>query len=128
MAVRGDREGLTYLEQAVARSASPPGWYYHLIAVFAYLDGDYARALAAAEKSSRSGSAIGLSLAAISHAKLGEMEAARAELAAMAEAWPLMGRDPTAAYRTHHPTDAIVEVLVAGLRDAGWTEPSAASQ
>jgi hypothetical protein len=33
LAVRGDREGLEYLQQAVARSANPPGWYYHLIAV-----------------------------------------------------------------------------------------------
>ena len=123
MAVRGDREGLAYLEQAVARSADPPGWYYHLIAVYAYLDGDYTRALAAAEKSSRSGSAIGLSLAAISHAKLGDMEAARAELAAMARVWPLMARDPAAAYRMHHADDVIVAALVEGLRAAGWTAP-----
>ena len=127
LAVRGDREGLAYLEQAVARSADPPGWYYHLIAIYAYLDGDYARALAAAEKSSRSGSAIGLSLAAMSHAKLGDMDAARSELAAMAEAWPMMGRDPAAAYRVHHADDAIVEKLVEGLRAAGWTAPDEAS-
>jgi TolB-like protein/tetratricopeptide (TPR) repeat protein len=127
MAVRGDREGLAYLEQAVARSADPPGWYYHLIAVYAYLDGEYARALAAAEKSARFGSAVGLSLAAMSHAKLGDTETARAELAAMAEAWPLLGRDPAAAYRMHHPTDAIVEALVEGLRAAGWAAPDEAS-
>lgn len=128
LAVRGDwDEGLPFLEQAIARSASPPGWYFHLISIHAYLTGDYAAALAAAEKSSKSGSAIGLSLAAISHAKLGEMDAARAELVAMAEAWPLLGRDPAAAYRTHHADDAIVTALVAGLRGAGWTAPSAPS-
>jgi TolB-like protein len=127
LAVRGDREGLDYLEQAVTRSANPPGWYYHLIAVHAFLDGDYARALAAAEKSSKHGSAVGLSIAAMSHAKLGDTEMARAELAAMAEAWPLLWRDPAAAYRMHHPTDAIVEGLVEGLREAGWTPPEDAS-
>ncbi len=126
LAVRGDREGLDYLEQAVARSANPPGWYFQLIAIYAYLDGDYARALAAAEKSATSGS-VGLSLAAMSHAKLGDMETARVSLAAMAEAWPLLGRDPAAAYRMHHASDAIVEALVEGLREAGWTPPDAAS-
>ena len=127
LAVRGNREGLEYLEQALARSADPPGWYHNLIAVYAYLDGDYARALAAAEISATSGSAVGMSFAAMSHAKLGDMEAARDALAAMAEAWPLLGRDPAAAYRMHHPTDAIVEALVEGLRDAGWTAPDEAS-
>jgi TolB-like protein/tetratricopeptide (TPR) repeat protein len=127
LAVRGDREGLDYLEQAVARSANPPGWYFQLIAVYAYLDGDYARALAAAERSSKAGSAVGLSLAAMSHAKLGDMETARAELAAMAEAWPLLGRDPAAAYRMHHATDEIVAGLVEGLREAGWTPPDEGS-
>jgi hypothetical protein len=112
----------------VARSANPPGWYHHLIAIHAYLDGDYARALAETETSSASGSAIGPSLAAMSHAKLGDMEAARADLAAMAEAWPLLARDPAAAYGTHHTSDEIVEALVAGLRAAGWTPPDEASE
>ena len=61
LAVRGNREGLDYLEQAIARSANPPGWYFQLIAVYAYLDGDYARALEAAEKSATVGSPVGLS-------------------------------------------------------------------
>ena len=127
LAVRGNREGLEYLEQALARSADPPGWYHNLIAVYAYLDGDYARALTAAEISATSGSSVGMSFAAMSHAKLGDMEAARDALAAMAEAWPLLGRDPAAAYRMHHATDAIVEALVEGLREAGWTAPDRAS-
>lgn len=122
LAVRGNREGLTYLEQAVARSANAPGWYYTLLSIYAYLDGDYARALDTAEKSTN---AVGLSLAAMSHAKLGDVEAARANLEAMAEVWPLLGRDPAAAYRTHHTSDAIVNALVQGLREAGWTPPDA---
>ena len=127
IAVRGDREGLDYLDQAIARSANPPGWYSHLIAVYAYLDGDYARALEAAEKSAVVGSAMGLSFAAISHAKLGNTEAAQDALAAMTAAWPLMGRDPATAYRMHQANDKIVEALVAGLREAGWTPPYGAS-
>jgi TolB-like protein/Tfp pilus assembly protein PilF len=128
LAVRGDREGLDYLQRAVARSVNPPGWYYHLIAVYAYLDGDYARALTAAEKSSKSGSAVGLSLAAINQAKLGNMEAARDALVGMAEAWPLLGRDPAAAYRIHHATEPMIEALVEGLRFAGWAPPDDTKQ
>jgi hypothetical protein len=46
----------------------------------------------------------------------------------MAEALPLIGRDPAAAYRIHQANDEIVEALVAGLREAGWTPPEEASQ
>jgi TolB-like protein len=127
LAVRGNREGLEYLHQAIARSANPLDWYYHMIAVYAYLDGDYARALSAAEKSSTSGSSLGLSFAAMSYAKLGDMEAAHDALTAMAETWPLMGRDPAAAYRAYGTEELIVEALVEGLRAAGWTPPAEAS-
>lgn len=128
LAARGNwDEGLPYLEQAIARSADPPGWYYHLVAVHDYLEGDYAGALAAAERSAKLGSAIGLSLAAISHARLGDIDAAADNLAAMAEAWPLLGRDPAAAYASFQADDRIIEALVGGLRDAGWASPDEAS-
>ena len=95
LSVRGNwDEGIPLLNKAIARSASPPGWYFHLISVHEYLRGNYAAALAAAEPSAGSGSAIGLSLAAISHAKLGNSEAAADDLAAMAEAWPLLAATP----------------------------------
>ena len=127
LAVRGEwDEGLPFLNEAIARSANPPGWYFHLISAHDYLEGDYAAALAAAERSAKVGSAVGLSLAAISHAKLGDMAAARDDLAAMAEAWPLLARDPAAAYRSFQADESIIDPLVEGLRAAGWTEPAAA--
>ncbi len=127
LAVRGDWDnGLPYLNEAIDRSGSPPGWYFHMISVHHYLEGDYAAALAAAERSAKVGSPIGLSLAAISHAKLGDMAAARDDLAAMAEAWPLLARDPAAAYRSFQADESIIAPLVEGLRAAGWTEPDAA--
>lgn len=120
LAARGNwDEGLPYLEKAIARSADPPGWYYHLISVHDYLEGDYAAALAAAERSAKHGSAFGLSLAAISHGGLGDMDAAGDDLAAMAEAWPLLARDPAAAYASFQADDEIITALVKGLRDAG---------
>ncbi len=124
LAVRGNwDEGLLFMNQAIERSADPPGWYFHLISIHDYLEGDYAAALAAADRSAKVGSAIGLSLAAISHAKLGDTEAAQEYLAAMAEAWPLLARDPAAAYGNFQADDAIVAALVEGLRAAGWKEP-----
>ena len=127
LAARGNwDEGLPFLNEAIARSANPPGWYFHLISVHDYLEGDYAAALAAAQRSAKVGSAVGLSLAAISHAKLGDMAAARDDLAAMAEAWPLLARDPAAAYRSFQPDESLIAPLVDGLRAAGLTLPEAA--
>ncbi|WP_223421667.1 hypothetical protein [Tateyamaria pelophila] len=128
LAVRGNREGLEYLQQAIARSNHPPGWYFHLIAVYAYLDGDYTRALDAASQSAASGSPMAMSFAAMSHAKLGDMEAAGAALATMAEGSPLLGSDPAAAYRMHHASETIIEALVDGLRAAGWVPPDEVTQ
>ncbi|MEP5089893.1 MAG: hypothetical protein ABJR23_10755, partial [Paracoccaceae bacterium] len=116
LAVRGNMdEGVAFLEKAIARSANPPGWYFHLISVHNYMEGNYAAALAAAEHSAEVGSAVGLSLAAISHAKLGSTDAASASLTKMAEAWPLLGRDPAAAYGNFQVDDHIVATLVEGL-------------
>ena len=124
LAARGNWDaGLPYLEQAIARSADPPGWYYHAISVHDYLEGDYAAALAAAERSAKFGSAVGLSLAAIAHAGLGDMEAAGDELAVMAKAWPLLARDPAAAYASFQADDQIIAALLQGLRDAGLVVP-----
>jgi tetratricopeptide (TPR) repeat protein len=129
LAVRGNwDDGVPFLEDAIARSANPPGWYYHLISVHNYIEGDYVAALAAAERSAKVGSAVGLSFTAISHAKLGDFEAASEDLAEMAEAWPLLARDPAAAYGRFQVDEQIIAVLVDGLRAAGWNLPSAEHQ
>ena len=126
LAVRGRfAEGIPYLERAIARTVSPPGWYYHLIAIDLYLRGDYEAMLSAAERSAVDGTGISQSLIAIAQGALGNPEAARQALARMAEISPLLGRDPAAAYRRHQPVDRIVDAMVAGLRKAGWTEAGA---
>ncbi|AML50943.1 hypothetical protein [Falsihalocynthiibacter arcticus] len=124
LAARGNWEdGLPYLRRAIARSAHPPGWYFHLIAIHEYLEGNYADALTSAEHSAKLGSAIGLSLAAINHAKLGEMNTAHEELAKMAQAWPLLARDPAATFRNFRVVEETIAALMNGLRDAGWEPP-----
>ena len=51
----------------------------------------------------------------------------RAALDAMAEASPLLARDPATAYRLHQAEEAIVSALVRGLRAAGWSEQADSS-
>jgi TolB-like protein len=124
LAVRGDwDEGIPYLQRAIDRTLSPPGWYYHLIAIHDYVQGDYEDMLSTAERSAVDGSGISWSLIAIANGALGNQAAAREALARMAEVSPDLARNPAAAYRKHQPVEPIVEALVAGLRKAGWTEP-----
>lgn len=122
LAVRGNwDDGVPFLEEAIARSTNPPGWYFHLISVHNYIEGDYVAAVTAGERSAKNGSAIGLLLTAISQAKLGNMDEASVELAEMAAAWPLLGRDPATALGNFQVDDEIVAKLVEGMRAAGWS-------
>ncbi|HVL20558.1 MAG TPA: tetratricopeptide repeat protein, partial [Amaricoccus sp.] len=120
LAVRGDfSEGIPYLRRAIDRTLSPPGWYFHFIAIDDYLKGDYAAMLADAERSAVDGSATSLSLIAIAQGALGDKAEARATLDKLAAAWPGFLQDPEAAYRVHQPTEALLQTMLAGLRNAG---------
>ena len=115
-------EGLPLVEKAIARTIRPPGWYYHSIAVHQYLEGDYAGAIASAERSAVNGSAVGWSIVAAAQAKLGNITAAREAVRQMGEADPDMRADPAAVFRTHQVIEPTVEALVAGLKKAGWSQ------
>lgn len=126
LAVRGRwDEGIGYLRQAIARTVNPPGWYYDLIALDLYRQGRYRDMLPYARRSS-TGDPIGLSLLAIAQGALGDPDAARATLARMADLSPELARDPAAVYRRFQPADGMVDMLLAGLRQAGWTPPETA--
>ena len=125
LAVRGKfDEGIPYLQRAIDRTISPPGWYFHLIAVHDFLQGDFAGMLDAAERSAVDGSAMSQSFIAIAQGALGHERAARQALDKLAASSPEFLRDPAAAYRVHHPTEEIIDALLAGLRQAGWTQPT----
>lgn len=126
LAVRGNfEEGIPYLQKAIERTVNPPGWYYHLIAIDHYMHGRYVEMLAAAKKGATGNSGISWSLIAIAYAELGKKDAAHEALARMAEISPNLTRNPGAVYRGHGTTEAIVEMVIAGLRKAGWSEPVA---
>jgi TolB-like protein len=128
LAVRGNFvEGIPYLKQALDRSVNPPGWYYHLIAIDQYLNGQYDAMLTTSQRSTIDGSAISWSLVAIANGALGRKEEARKALALMNEKSPLLARDPASMYRRHHAVDRIVDALVSGLRKAGSSGDSTQS-
>jgi TolB-like protein len=122
LAARGKwDEGIPFLERAIARTVQPPGWYYHLVAIYQYLQGDYTGMLDTATKSAVDGSGIGQSLIAIAEGALGNPAAAHEALARMTRIDPDLARDPGAIYRSHQGIESTVDALVAGLRKAGWT-------
>jgi tetratricopeptide (TPR) repeat protein len=116
-------EGIPLVEKAIARTVRPPGWYYHSIAVQRYLQGDYAGAIDAAQRSAVNGSAVGWSIVAAAQASLGNLPEAREAVKQMGEADPDMQRDPAAVFRTHQVVELTVEALVTGLMKAGWSRP-----
>lgn len=123
LAARGKfDDGIPYLMQAIERTVSPPGWYFHFVAVDHYLHGRYAEMLTAAEIGAPSKSTASWSLIAIAHGALGNGASAREALAKMAEISPELARDPAAFYRRHGTIDNTVDALVSGLRKAGWPE------
>lgn len=124
LAVRGRlEEGVGYLRQAIARSIDPPTRYYNLIAVQEFIDGQYDEMLATARTSAAGGSPTGNVLLAIASTKSrnGSAEEASRALARMAELQPELARQPGAVFLRHGVTEGIVNKLVAGLMEAGWT-------
>lgn len=114
-------EGLADLDKAIDRTISPPPWYFTPIAIHDYLQGDYQQALTRAERSKEDGLGLGWALVAVSQSALGNREAADAALMQMDAASPALARDPNTFLRNQQFAEPIIEALVAGLRNAGWT-------
>jgi hypothetical protein len=122
LAVRGNFvEGIPYLNRAIERTVNPPGWYFHLIAVDHYMHGRYAEMLDCAKRGAVDNSGISWSFVAIAQGALGDKAEAEAALHKMGEIAPRLASDPAAVFRGHGATEAVINALVAGLRNAGWT-------
>ncbi len=116
-------EGLAYSQRAIARTIDPPGWYHDPITIHLYLEGRYREMLASA-KYSAAGDSQGIAFLAIAYGALGDRAAAQEALEEMARQQPGFARDPAAAWRRFLPLESIIDPLMAGLRKAGWEEPS----
>jgi TolB-like protein len=118
--VRGQvAEGRLLMREAIERSVSAPTWY-HLVAGYgAYLEGDYAAALAEAEQAHGAVAGQDVALLAMSLGQIGRLDDAKAVLArAKAEA-PWLEKDPGAVYRLFRVQPEIIERFLDGLRKAG---------
>jgi TolB-like protein len=123
LAVRGRwDEGLGYAQRAIDRTISPPGWYFAVVIMHLYLEGRHAEMLAYARRYATEYT-TGSSLLAIAEAAAGNRQAARRALAKWADESPASARDPAAFFRRLGANDGLVDALVAGLRNAGWTAP-----
>ena len=120
MAIRGNfEEGVPYVENAIERSISPPGWYYHMPAVDRLMKNDGSGMLAFAQRASMDGSALSQSLIAVAYGLMGNREAARQALLRMNEISP--GFDPLEPWRRHLAADEVLGAVAQGMKRAGWT-------
>ena len=121
LSIRGNfDEGIPYLKRAIERSGKPPGWYFQPIAVERLMAGDMEGMLEAAERSSADGSSVSDALLAIAYGGLGLNTMANEALDRMATKWPLIDRDPAAAFGIHRLREDQIAAIVEGLRVAGW--------
>jgi TolB-like protein/tetratricopeptide (TPR) repeat protein len=118
LAVRGKfEEGIPLIKRAIARTANPPGWYFHLVAIDLYRNGKYAQMREVAERADPDNSGISQMLIAIANGALGNRDAARDALRKFSVHKPLAS-DPAAFLRRHGAIDEIVSALMAGLQKA----------
>jgi hypothetical protein len=122
MAARGKfDEGIPLLRRAIDRTANPPGWYFHLVAIDEFLRGDYPAMLATARRSAVDGSGFSQGLIAIAAGAIGDRPATAAALQKMG-ANSLFAADPAAFFRRHGVTEETAAALLAGLAHARQLE------
>jgi TolB-like protein len=116
-------DGVPYVQEAIARSVNPQPTFFHVIAIDRLMAGDMQGMLAAAQRAAVDRSSPSDAFLAIAYGGLGNEQEAEAALESMARKWPLMGRDPAAAFGWHNLHPDIVAAIVAGLENAGWSPP-----
>jgi len=118
LAARGKfSEGIALLKRAIQRSANPPGWYFHLIAIDLYLKGDFEEMLEVAQQSTDTGIGVSQMLVAVAANALCDAATTRQALARMPNSGP-MARDPADYLRRHGLIEEVVDALMQGLEDA----------
>lgn len=108
-------EGIPFLREAIARSANPPGWYYHLIAIDQYLRGDYQDMYRTAFTATKDGSEFSQALLALAAVELHQMSDAM-KAAESIQGDSMLRVSPEAFLQRHGGTDMIVKKVSDGLR------------
>ncbi|PRX11523.1 UNVERIFIED_ORG: TolB-like protein [Martelella mediterranea] len=114
LAIRGNfAEGVPLIEAAIEQTVSPPGPYYHLLAIDRLMKGDGEGMLAFATRASVDGSALSQSLVAMAENLLGHREEAQRAIARMNEITPHY--EAIARFRAYKATDEIIAAMTAAL-------------
>lgn len=118
LSVRGKfEEGGPLMEEAIRRTVDPPGWYYHVLSLQHFMQGNPELALEEAELAASKGTSFAWFLVAINAAALGDADKAALALEAFAD-HPSVAADPEDFMRRHGTTDKILNSAMAGFREA----------
>jgi adenylate cyclase len=118
--------GFPLVQEAFARNPGQPGLYRIVTFLRFYLDGEYGKALAEAEKADIPSVIHSHVILAMAHAELGRMKEAEAEVREILKIDPDYGRNVVADMKKHNVHPDIVRAIVEGLRKAGLTVADAA--
>jgi tetratricopeptide (TPR) repeat protein len=111
--------GLPLVQEAFARNPAQPGLYRIVTSLRFYLDGKYEEALAEIEKANIPSVIHYHIILAMTHAQLGQMKQADAEVREILKIDPDYGENVVADLKKHNVYPDLVRAVVDGLRKAG---------
>jgi len=111
--------GLPLVQEAYARNPGQPGLYRIVTFLRFYLDGQYEKALAEAEKADIPSVIHYHVILAMGYAQLGRMKEAHAAVKEILKIDPAYGDNVIADLKKHNVHPEIIHAVVAGLRKAG---------
>jgi tetratricopeptide (TPR) repeat protein len=116
----GDIErGMRMISESVRHAGTMPVRYTFILAMSAYLKGDFATALAYANQLSANEFPLGLMLQAATRLRTGDRERARAAAEKLAELYPSWRADPRRQLKKFLPLPWVVDRVETDLREAG---------
>ncbi|MGD9741044.1 MAG: hypothetical protein AB7V53_00285 [Dongiaceae bacterium] len=118
--------GFPLVQEAFARNPGQPGLYRIVTFLRFYLDGQYAEALAEAEKADIPSVIHQHVILAMAHAQLGRMKEADADIREILKIDPDYGSNVVADLKKHNVHPDMIKAVVEGLRKAGLNVAGAA--
>jgi hypothetical protein len=113
------REGIAYLEQAVAFNPARPPWQDAFLFLGYHMAGDRVEAQAYATQIDADDYGLGWVMRAVALAEVGHIEQARIAVQRLVALQPAWGRDPRAELSKFFPYRPIADRLMSDLRRAG---------
>ncbi|HUL09095.1 MAG TPA: hypothetical protein VLV76_22380 [Candidatus Acidoferrum sp.] len=111
--------GLPLVQEAFARNPAQPGLYRIVTSLRFYLDGNYEEALSEIEKANIPSVIHYHVILAMTHAQLGQMKQAAAEVKEILKIDPAYGENVVADLKKHNVYPDLIRAVVDGLHKAG---------